>query len=156
MQIDKIIETIKDDEVENYMIKVLETFNFYRLPMCSKAKGSYIEQGLTILNIKDIGVTFTSKAMKYIKMISSLTQNYFPETLGKMYVINSSSVFSFLWTLVKPFIDEKTTKKIHVYKSDYLEFLLEDVDSENLPKFLGGDCECHGGCMYSDKGPWNP
>ena len=111
---------------------------------------------MTILNIKDIGIGFTNKCLKYIKVSSKLTQDYFPETMGKMYVINASTVFSFIWSLVKPFIDEKTAKKIHVYEDDYLDDLLNDVDKENLPKFLGGSCECKGGCMNSDIGPWNP
>lgn len=151
-----MLTEVEDEEVENYMIKVFETFNLRRLPMCSKTKGKYIEQGLTIMNIKDIGITFTNKSMKYIKMSSSLTQNYFPETLGKMYVINASTVFSFLWSLVRPFIDEKTRNKIHVYRDKYQEQLLEEIDKENLPTFLGGECVCEGGCMNSDKGPWNP
>ena len=34
---------------------------------------------------------------------------------------------------------------------------MEVVDAANLPKFLGGTCECtcDGGCMKSNVGPWN-
>lgn len=140
------------------MIKIFESFVVGRLPMCSKVRGKYIEQGLTILNIRNIGISFIYNSMKYIKLSSKLTQNYFPETLGKMYVINSSGMFSAIWSLVKSFIDEKTKKKIFVFQEDYLEELLKDVDIENIPKIIGGKCVCEneGGCMYSDKGPWNP
>lgn len=156
INLDKMIQDIDDQDVENFQIKLFETFNANRLPMCSKAKGEIIEQGLTILNARDLGISFTKKSLKYIKMTSNLTQNYFPETLGKMYVINASSLFYLIWSIVKPFVDEKTRKKIFVFKNDYLEKLLEDVDRENLPKMLGGDCECEEGCLNSDKGPWNP
>ena len=41
----------------------------------------------------------------------------------------------------------------------YQEKLLEFIDAENLPEFLGGKCTwsgIEGGCLYSDIGPWNP
>ena len=140
------------------MIREFETFNIFRLPMCSKVRGEYIEQGLTILNIKNLGLTFTYKSMKYVKLSSKITQNYFPETLGKMYVINASGMFSAIWAMVKPFIDDKTRLKIHVFQEDFLNELLKDVEKSNLPKLIGGDCDCKefGGCLFSDKGPWNP
>ena len=156
LKIDRMIEEVNDFDIEMFMIKDFELFNFFKLPMSSKACGKYIEQGLTIMNIKNIGFSETYKSMKYIKMSSHITQNYFPEIMGKMYIINTSTIFGTLWALVKPFIDEKTLKKIVVFKDDYIDALLQDVDPENLPKFLGGECECEGGCIKSDKGPWNP
>ncbi|KAK1384953.1 hypothetical protein POM88_022688 [Heracleum sosnowskyi] len=60
-------------------------------------------------------------------------------------------------TTVKSFLDPKTTAKINVLGNKYQSKLLEVIDASELPEFLGGTCNCaeKGGCMQSDKGPWN-
>ncbi|KAL9274989.1 Phosphatidylinositol/phosphatidylcholine transfer protein SFH12-like protein, partial [Drosera capensis] len=69
----------------------------------------------------------------------------------------AGSGFRLLWNTVKSFLDPKTTAKIHVLGNKYQGKLLEVIDASELPEFLGGTCTCadKGGCMNSDKGPWN-
>ena len=32
---------------------------------------------------------------------------------------------------------------------------MEFIEIDKLPKFLGGNCECEGGCLFKEPGPWN-
>ncbi|XP_031744708.1 phosphatidylinositol/phosphatidylcholine transfer protein SFH9 isoform X2 [Cucumis sativus] len=78
-------------------------------------------------------------------------------TLNQMYIVNAGNGFKFLWNTAKTFLDPRTTAKIHVLGCKFQNKLLEVIDSRQLPDFLGGDCSCsnEGGCLRSDKGPWN-
>ncbi|AQK68224.1 Phosphatidylinositol/phosphatidylcholine transfer protein SFH10 [Zea mays] len=43
---------------------------------------------------------------------------------------------------------------VQVLGNKYQSKLLEVIDASELPEFFGGTCNCEGGCMRSDKGPW--
>jgi hypothetical protein len=75
--------------------------------------------------------------------------------MGKFYIINAPYLFSTVWSLIRPWLDEVTVSKIDIMGKDYKTKLLAQVPQENLPKDLGGTCECSGGCSMSDAGPWN-
>lgn len=132
----------------------------YRFPACSKAKGQLVEQSLTIIDIENVGMgMLVGKTKEFVKLASDIGQNYYPEMLGTMFLINSGFFFSAVWSIVKGFIDEKTRNKINIEKKSYAKKLLELVDADNLPSFLGGKCTCShidGGCLLADIGPWNP
>lgn len=62
------------------------------------------------------------------------------EYLGKMIIINAPTSFKAIWSLVKPFLDKHTLKKIEVHGSHFLPHVLKEVDAENIPAFMGGSC----------------
>lgn len=159
INIDKILDIIDEDGLVKMMVKDYEYYKKVRLPACSKAAGKAIEQSLTILCAKDCSLSFFLKVKKMIQKSSQISQDYYPEMLGNLFIINTNFVFKMMWKVIKLFLEEKTKSKIKIEGYDYLDNLKEFVELENLPSILGGYCKCEhveGGCMYSDIGPWNP
>jgi hypothetical protein len=74
----------------------------YRLAGCSAKAGHYIEQSCTILDLKGVSLSSFSSIYSTVKEISAIAQNYYPEMLGKMFIINSPMLFTAVWSLVKP------------------------------------------------------
>ncbi|TAQ89849.1 hypothetical protein B7494_g1808 [Chlorociboria aeruginascens] len=125
-----------------------------RLPACSRKSGNLLETCCTIMDLKGVGVTKVPSVYSYVKLASAMSQNYYPERLGRLYLINAPWGFSTVFSVVKGWLDPITVEKIHVLGSGYQKDLLTQVPAENLPKTFGGSCECEGGCEFSDEGPW--
>jgi hypothetical protein len=106
------------------------------------------------MDLKGVGITKVSSVYSYVKQASAISQNYYPERLGRLYLINAPWGFSGVFNVVKGWLDPVTVEKIHVLGSNYQKELLSQVPAENLPKLFGGACECDGGCGFSDAGPW--
>ncbi len=125
-----------------------------RLPACSRKAGKLLETCCTIMDMKGVGVGRIPSVYGYLKSVTAVSQDYYPERLGKLYIINAPWGFSSVFSFVKSFLDPITVAKIHVLGSGYQKELLAQVSAENLPKDFGGHCECKGGCQFSDEGPW--
>lgn len=124
-----------------------------RLPACSRKSGNLLETCCTIMDLKGVGLSKFSSAYGYVQAASAISQNYYPERLGKFYLINAPWGFSGVFSVVKKFLDPVTVAKIHVLGSGYKSELLAQVPAESLPKEFGGSCSCEGGCQLSDQGP---
>ncbi|KAJ9297794.1 hypothetical protein DTO271G3_4015 [Paecilomyces variotii] len=125
-----------------------------RLPACSRKAGKLLETCCTIMDLKGVGITNVPSVYGYVRQASAISQNYYPERLGKLYLINAPWGFSSVFGVVKGFLDPVTVQKIHVLGSNYKKELLAQVPAENLPVEFGGTCQCPGGCALSDMGPW--
>ncbi|CAB5374709.1 unnamed protein product [Rhizophagus irregularis] len=86
------------------------------------------------------------------RAIAELDQKYYPERLGKLFVVNAPFIFVKIWALAKKWLDPGMLKKVHICDKDFKKVLLEHIDAENIPSFLGGTCTCShmpGGCVPS-------
>ena len=126
-----------------YYIKQYERQIKYIFPACSAVVKRPVEQSCTILDANGIGIMSLFGPIKgFLKLASDIGQDYYPEMLGKMTIVNVGFLFRAVWSLVKSFIDPKTQAKINLLKSTYTDDLLALVDAENLPHFFGGKCKC--------------
>ncbi|QYS96185.1 CRAL-TRIO domain-containing protein [Trichoderma simmonsii] len=126
-----------------------------RLPACSRKAGHLLETCCTIMDLKGVTLTKVPQVYSYVRQASVISQNYYPERLGKLFLINAPWGFSTVWGVVKGWLDPVTVKKINILGSSYQSELLKHIPAENIPKEFGGTCTCEGGCENSDAGPWH-
>jgi len=93
-----------------------------------------IETVTAVLDVK--GMTLLSMNGDFRTMMNGIIQmdqDMYPETLGKILVINAPFIFPAIFGLVKPWLDPITAAKVNVKGTDYKDLLAENVGLENLP-----------------------
>lgn len=102
-----------------------------------------VESFCNIIDLTNLNMRHRA-GVKLIKLIAQQDQAYYPERLGKIYVINAPWVFPFFWKLVRGWIDKKTAEKVVVLGKNYQKQLLKCIPAEHLPEEFGGKCTCNG------------
>ncbi|KAF3920735.1 Patellin-3 [Arthrobotrys entomopaga] len=151
----KMLEITDEERMLTNLAYEYEKFADPRLPACSRKVGRLLETCCTIMDLKGVSILSIPSTYGYLKKASVISQDYYPERLGKLYIINAPWGFSSVWSIVSGWLDPVTVDKIKVLGSGYKDELLKQIPSENLPKEFGGTCSCEGGCQLSDAGPWN-
>lgn len=154
----KLMGVTTIDRFLKYHIQGFERIFAEKFPACSIAARRHIDSTTTILDVHGLNwMSFGKIAHDLVMRMQKIDGDNYPETLHQMFIVNAGSGFKFLWNTAKSFLDPRTTSKIHVLGNKFQSRLLEVIDASQLPDFLGGTCSCmnEGGCLRSDKGPWN-
>ncbi|CAO1627907.1 unnamed protein product [Parajaminaea phylloscopi] len=132
----------------------------YRYRACTEApsnkEGRLIEDNLMILDVNGLGMTTFWNFKTQLQQLLSVLDNNFPELSGRVQIINAPWLFSTIWGYLKGWLPPNTVDKIDITGTDYQAKLLQFIEKEDLPRKLGGVCDCKeaGGCSVSDAGPW--
>ncbi|CAA2958417.1 Hypothetical predicted protein [Olea europaea subsp. europaea] len=154
----KLMSVTTIERFLKYHVQGFEKTFEEKFPACSIVAKRHIDSTTTILDVHGLNwMSFGKVAHDLVMRMQRIDGNNYPETLNHMYIVNAGSGFKCLWNWAKGFLDPRTTSKIHVLGTKFQSTLLEVIDSCQLPDFLGGSCSCpnEGGCLGSDKGPWN-
>lgn len=117
------------DEFKRFVVYVLDK-------VCSSMSQGQ-EKFVGIAELKGYGYS-NSDVRGYLSALSIL-QDYYPERLGKLLIVNAPYIFMKVWQIVYPFIDNQTKKKIvFVEKNKEKSTLLEYIDESQLPEMYGG------------------
>ncbi|KAF5382552.1 hypothetical protein D9615_002843 [Tricholomella constricta] len=126
------------------------------LPAASRQAGKPVGTVFVIVDLKGFGLSQFWQMKSLARNSFQISQDYFPETMGQLAIVNAPSTFTAIWSIIKPWLSKETAEKVDILGSNYKDVLLKLVDAESLPSTLGGTCECeeHGGCHMSCPGPW--
>eukprot|EP00640_Fibrocapsa_japonica_P002048 CAMPEP_0113937386 /NCGR_PEP_ID=MMETSP1339-20121228/4008_1 /TAXON_ID=94617 /ORGANISM="Fibrocapsa japonica" /LENGTH=348 /DNA_ID=CAMNT_0000940117 /DNA_START=123 /DNA_END=1169 /DNA_ORIENTATION=- /assembly_acc=CAM_ASM_000762 len=87
-------------------------------------------QGINAFSLQ--GVVF-----EFIKHVSKMFSDHYCERSYKTFIINAPGWFAWIFRVVAPLLDPKTTEKISILGTDLTE-MHEAIGIENVPKEYGG------------------
>lgn len=157
LKIDDINRLLPEKRLNQYICLLLERLRKVILPKTSQALEKQIKQVFVLVDLKGLTTSLMSKKVFYfVNAQLNICENYYPGIFGQLYFVNTGFVFRAVWAACKYFYDQSTRNRIRLLGFDYHSKLLEVINGLNLPKFLGGECNCEPyGCIFSDAGPWN-
>ncbi|EFX85553.1 hypothetical protein DAPPUDRAFT_222572 [Daphnia pulex] len=95
-------------------------------------------------------ITFKPVAVETTLQLLQISESKYPELLRCVFVINAQD-FAILYSMMKPFMHEKTKNKVQIYSHDssiWKAALLAEIDRDQLPV-------CYGGTMTDPDGNLN-
>ena len=149
----QIFENYSDEELTQYWIQSYERLLHVMMPECSRVAGKRVEQNCSIMDLKDASLfsLFAGKVKAFTNLTIQIGQDYYPEIMHSMYIINAGFLFSGIWKMVKPMVDVRTQEKVKIISGSGTKELLERIPAANLPRFLGGQSDVP---LSEDPGPW--
>ena len=60
------------------------------------------------------------------RAIAELDQKYYPERLGKLFVVNAPFMFVKIWALAKKWLDPGMLEKVHICDKDFQVFKFKE------------------------------
>ena len=89
-----LFQITTEEKMVKYYIKQYERQIKYIFPACSAVVKRPVEQSCTILDANGIGIMSLFGPIKgFLKLASDIGQDYYPEMLGKMTIVNTGFFF---------------------------------------------------------------
>lgn len=109
MKPSKVWEVIDEPTLmRNFMYNYEEVMklHFYA---CSYVAKRQVFHTFSILDMTGFTVSmFNKRTQNLVKVGSSIAQDYYPEGLGQLLIVNAPMLFTGIWSVVKSFLDENT------------------------------------------------
>lgn len=145
MDLKGILLSAKKRDYLTYVIEIVER-SFQRVrndPKKFKRSPDAIAQSTVIFDMAGFSmrhITYKPALDTAIQLVQLYEGNY-PELLRRVFIINAPKIFSVLFSMLKPFMHEKTRHKIQIFSHDAKQWkaaLLEDIAADQLPVCYGG------------------
>jgi hypothetical protein len=140
MNVDDMLNRFTFDELIQCHLYWLE-FNCRLVRDRSRQVGKHVESFSMIYDLNGCKMDMR-KLLPLLRQSLFVDNNYYPERLGQMFLVNPPAIFPILWNLTKPLLDPVTKAKVIVVKKgpETAATLLQYIDSDQLPYEYGGTC----------------
>uniref|UniRef100_A0ACD5WVI8 Uncharacterized protein n=1 Tax=Avena sativa TaxID=4498 RepID=A0ACD5WVI8_AVESA len=122
----------------HYYVQSHIQINEYRdriiLPMATEKFRRPITTCIKVLDMTGLKLSALS-LLKILTAISAVDDLNYPEKAENYYIVNAPYIFSACWKVVKPLLQERTRKKVHVLHGSGKDELLKIMDHSSIPHF---------------------
>jgi len=105
-----------------YCVRQMENLLRFKLRL-SKQSGMRMTRHVSVLDAHNMGLTNVLSVKSLMNQILGDVQVMYPETLKKLYIINTGWLFKAAWTLVRKFVHPMTAQKVVILGTNYKETL---------------------------------
>ena len=109
-----------------------------RLKKASIKHNKLIEKQVVVNDMKSVSMSLDFMALRLFRRTYEVDASCYPERVKAIYMIKAPYTFTTIWSVVKPWIDQITAKKIKIVGTNYLEVLKKDIDLDQIPIEYGG------------------
>ena len=113
----KVLGTFDLNDLIRFHVRQWEILYTQQFPAIQKAAGRQVEQTICIIDLDGVsfGKHFTSTTKGAMGKLIGIDQDYFPEHLYKMMIINAPALFSGAWSFCKGLVDKRTQEKVGIF-----------------------------------------
>lgn len=136
------------DDLAHFHIIMMEYVNKTLMQEASRMKGGTQDQAVYILDISGFSLfdIVSTPVVDFLKGLTSLLQDHYPQQLAAAVVINAPASFSTAWSVVDMLgMDPNTKSKFRVVSVGQTHGALREmIDDKYIPTFLCGEGELEG------------
>ncbi len=106
---DKIWEIVEPEQLWRGYYQSYEVLGKHIYLACSAVAQKQIERTFSILDMTGFSVGMMNKRVYgLVQHASKITQDYYPESLGQLMIVNAPMLFTGVFAIIKGWLDEKT------------------------------------------------
>jgi hypothetical protein len=153
IDVDKLLAAVDKETFTLNVVHLFEDTWKSKYLVCSELFDRQINQSVNIFDCGGFHLgLWSKKSIAMLKITMNVGTDLNPECMGRTFVIKAPFVFTACWSLIKGWLDEKIKKKVVILGHNFINQLLEYIDEDQIPCFLGGT---NAAKWTDDYGPWN-
>lgn len=124
-----------------FYIKYMERVDVVKQNIAAE-KGHLIYKHIAVFDMKELSIMKLKTAKSIMGDLIGTSQKMFPESLKKMYIINTGWFFRSCWAIISYFVDKQTQEKIALVGSSWIKDMQKDgIGLDQIPSEWGGKGE---------------
>ena len=146
------------DVLRDYMLLMRET-SFTITDSETRRTGKMVKMQ-SWYDMSGMAIQFDKRLMSEMGAVSKISESLFPQLLQAVVILNAPSIVRGMMSLARPFFSQRLLEKIHFCGSGSTSSHTAPKDAiqacpivsrllavDAVPSFLGGQCNCPGGCV---------